>query len=100
MLSENEFSQTPKNHTIVVEYCVPCDYSDHALRVVGELVRNYQHIIDNLVLQMGSKGVFEVLVNNDPLFSKKALNRHPEAGEVLGLFQKYVGTEVPTYPRN
>jgi selenoprotein W-related protein len=32
-----------------------------------------------------SGGVFEVVVDGELVFSKKALGRHPEAGEVLGL---------------
>jgi len=103
MTPENELSElslTPKKHNLVIEYCVPCDYSDHALQAVGELVKNYQHVIGELTLHMGSKGVFEVLVNNDVLFSKNALNRHPKPGEILALFREYVGTEVATYPRS
>jgi selenoprotein W-related protein len=35
-----------------------------------------------------SGGVFEVAVDGKLVFSKKALGRHPEPGEVVGLIQR------------
>lgn len=99
MTTKNELLLKPKKYDIEIEYCVPCDYSSYATQVIDELVKNYQHVIGELILRMGSQGVFEVLVNDEVLFSKKAMNRHPEPGEVLTLFREYVGTEVSTYPR-
>ena len=83
---------------ISIEYCVPCDYSEYALATAGELIKNYQHVIDELTFKMGSKGVFEVKAGGEVLFSKKALGRHPRPGEVLQAFQELIGPEVPTYP--
>lgn len=89
----------PKKYHVSVEYCVPCDYSAQAFQATEELLRNYQHVIDRLELITGSNGAFEVKVNNEPLFSKKALKRHPEPGEVLRLFKDVVGPQVSIYPR-
>jgi selT/selW/selH-like putative selenoprotein len=36
----------------------------------------------------GSGGVFEIEVDGDLVFSKKALDRHAEPGEVLALVEK------------
>ena len=88
-----------KKYQVSIEYCVPCDYSAHAFQVTEELLGNYQHVIDRLELITGSNGVFEVLVDGELLFSKKALNRHPEPGEVLRLFKELVGPQVSVYPR-
>ena len=33
----------------------------------------------------GKGGVFEVTIDGDLIFSKKALGRHAKAGEVMGL---------------
>ena len=40
-------------------------------------------------LTAGSGGVFEITVNGKKLFSKKALGRFPEDGEILGLIQAH-----------
>lgn len=88
-----------QKHRVTIEYCVPCDYSKQALSVANELIRNYQHAISELAFEMSSGGVFEVKVDGDTLFSKKETKRHPKPGEVFGLFQQYVGKELPLYPR-
>jgi hypothetical protein len=49
---------------------------------------------------MGSKGVFDLKVNGDLLYSKQATGRHADSGEALRLFREYVGTDVPTYPKS
>lgn len=94
-----EFSLTEKKYTVSIEYCVPCDYSAHTFRVTEELLGNFQHIIDKLVINTGSNGAFEVTVDGELIFSKQALNRHPEPGEVLEAFQEIVGPEISPYPR-
>lgn len=60
-------------------------------------MRNYQHVISNLTLIPSTGGVFEVRVDDQLVFSKKALRRHAEAGEVFNLFRAIVGPDVPLY---
>ena len=59
---------------------------------------NYQHIIETFTFIMGTKGVFDLKVDGDRVFSKHAVGRHANDGEVLRLFRDYVGHDVPTYP--
>jgi predicted Rdx family selenoprotein len=69
--------------------------------VTEELLTNYQHVIDQLDLITGSKGAFEVRVNEDLIFSKKTMQmRHAEPGEILAMFSEIVGPDVPTYPQS
>jgi selenoprotein W-related protein len=98
-MATHNLSLEPKKYNVSIEYCVPCDYSAHALRVTEELLGNYQHVIDKLVLITGSQGVFEVKVNDEAIFSKQALQRHPEPGEVLQLFRELAGPGITPYPR-
>lgn len=58
----------------------------------------YQHVIENLTFVMGSKGAFEVTVDDDLIYSKRQLGRHAQPGEVLTLFKEIVGPDVPVYP--
>lgn len=67
--------------------------------MTDDLITHYQHIIESLTLVMGSKGVFDVKVNDALLFSKKALGRHAEPGEVLRLFEDHIGPGIERYPR-
>jgi selenoprotein W-related protein len=56
-----------------------------------ELLKNYEHLIDSLILIPSDGGKFEVTANEKLLYSKLATHRHAEPGEVLGLVRKLVG---------
>lgn len=64
-----------------------------------DLVRDYQHVIADLTLVMGSKGVFDVEVDGELLYSKHATGRHAEPGEVLRLFRERIVPDAPIYER-
>jgi selenoprotein W-related protein len=69
------------------------------VRTVGELLHDYQHVIGDVTLVMGSGGVFDVVVDDTTLFSKKAIGRHADPGEVLALFRERVVPDVGPYER-
>lgn len=56
------------------------------MSTAADLLGNYQHVIDGLELITGTKGVFDVEVDGELLYSKHATGRHAEPGEVLELF--------------
>jgi selenoprotein W-related protein len=62
-----------------------------------DLLHDYQHVIAELRLITGSKGVFDVVVDGDLLYSKKSTGRHAEAGEVLELFRSRYAAGVEVY---
>jgi len=64
---------------------------------VSDLLSTYQHVIDTLTLDTGAKGVFDVEVDGDILYSKHATGRHAEPGEVLALFRDKYGAGVTPY---
>jgi len=61
------------------------------------MLGGYQHVISQLSLVTGSKGVFDVRVNGDLIFSKHESNRYPEEGELLSVLTEIVGPEVARY---
>jgi len=62
-----------------------------------DLLTNYQHVIDDLRLVTGDKGVFDVVVDGELLYSKGDTGRHANDGEVLKLFSEHVGPDVARY---
>lgn len=50
--------------------------------MVGRILEEFQFNIETLTLTPSTGGVFEVFVNGDLVFSKKALGRHAEYEEV------------------
>jgi selenoprotein W-related protein len=63
----------------------------------SDLLSNYQHVIDTLTLATGSKGVFDVEVDGELLYSKHATGRHANPGEVLELFRERYAKNVTPY---
>ena len=70
------------------------------MSATSDLLTNYQHVIDDLTLITGDKGVFDVAVDGDLLYSKAESGRHAEPGEILKLFSELVGPDVDVYPRD
>ena len=62
-------------------------------------MHDYQHVIESLEVVTGSGGVFDVEVDGELLYSKKATGRHAEPGEVLRLFREQIVPGVPVYER-
>lgn len=67
------------------------------MSAANDLLANYQHVIDTLTLDTGTKGVFDVEVDGEMLYSKRATGRHAEPGEVLSLFRERYGAGVTPY---
>jgi selenoprotein W-related protein len=69
------------------------------VRTVEDLLHDYQHVIDELTVITASGGVFDVEVDDELLFSKKAEGRHANEGEVLARFRDQIVPDVPVYER-
>ncbi len=65
----------------------------------NDLLHDYQHVIDELTLVTGAKGVFDVVVDGEMLYSKHQTGRHAEPGEVLRLFRERHTAGVAPYER-
>ncbi len=53
-------------------------------------------MIERIDLVCSSQGRFEVTLDGDLIFSKAALGRHAEPGEVVGLVRERIGPEIET----
>jgi predicted Rdx family selenoprotein len=62
-----------------------------------DLLSAYQHVIADVRLVTGDKGVFDVRVDGETVFSKHALGRHAQPGEILEIFRRIVGPDTPVY---
>ena len=62
-----------------------------------DLLHDYQHVIADLTFITGSKGIFDVIVDGEVLYSKKNTGRHAEPGEVLQLFRDQYAEGVAVY---
>jgi selenoprotein W-related protein len=62
-----------------------------------DLLSHYQHVIEEVRLVTGDKGVFDVRVDGDLVYSKRATGRHAKPGEVLQRFREQLGPGVREY---
>ncbi len=58
--------------------------------LAGELLKQFEHMIENLSLVPSDGGRFEVTVNGNLIYSKLETKRHVQPGEVVGLVNKMV----------
>jgi selenoprotein W-related protein len=59
--------------------------------LAAELLGGWAPIMKVVELESGSSGRFEISLDGELVFSKKAAGRFPERGEVAGLFEKKLG---------
>ena len=59
--------------------------------MVEAILGKFEHYIESVTVIPGSGGVFEVMVGDDLVFSKKELGRHAEIGEVMEAIDAIVG---------
>lgn len=69
------------------------------MSVAHDLLHDYQHVITELRLVTGAKGVFDVVVDGELLYSKHGTGRHAKQGEVLQLFRDRYAKGVDVYER-
>lgn len=67
------------------------------MSAADDILSRYQHIVRSLTLTTGSKGVFDVTVDGNMIYSKSETGRHAEPGEVLDLFVDKYGQGVTLY---
>lgn len=62
-----------------------------------DLLNAYQHVIGETQIVHGTKGIFDVSVDGEMLYSKAETGRFAEPGEVVELFRKRFGEGVAEY---
>lgn len=67
------------------------------MSAISDLHKTYQHVIAETRLIGGGKGIFDVIVDGEMLYSKFETDRHAEPGEVLELFRTKYGEGVREY---
>lgn len=66
---------------IRIEYCISWGYVDRAVALAANLLNEHKNKIEEITIIPSSGGVFELMVNDKLLFSKKELGRFPDNGE-------------------
>ena len=67
------------------------------MSAANDLLTNYQHVIVDLTFVTGSKGIFDIEVDGNMLYSKHDTGRHANPEEALQLFEDRYGAGVERY---
>jgi selenoprotein W-related protein len=65
-----------------------------AVGLTDELLSGWAPIISDIDLVPSSGGRFEVTLDGELIFSKAALKRHAQPGEVAGIVRDRIGPEI------
>ena len=77
-------------YNIELVYCAVWHYTDRAVSLTAELMKEFEFKIESFSLVPSDGGTFEVSVDGDLVYSKLQTNRHAEPGEVAGLLRKVI----------
>lgn len=61
---------------------------------MAEILKRFEDKIESITLIPSDGGRFEVTVNGEVVFSKKALGRHAEPGELEALIEEKIAAEA------
>ena len=75
---------------VEIEYCRQCRWLMRASWMAQELLTTFADELGGVTLRPGTGGVFEVRVDGDPIWSRKAAGRFPEIKELKQLVRDRV----------
>jgi selenoprotein W-related protein len=80
----------PGTANVSITYCTQCRWLLRAAWIAQELLTTFEAELAGVTLIPGSGGVFEVLVGDDVVWSRKEAGRFPEAAELKRLVRDRV----------
>ena len=72
---------------ISIVYCTVWHYTDRAVSLANELLKNLEPEIESILLIPSEGGRYEISVNDKLVYSKLQTGRHADPGEVMGLIE-------------
>jgi selenoprotein W-related protein len=83
------------SHRIEIRYCTQCRWLLRAAWMAQELLTTFEGDIAELTLKPGTGGVFEVDVDGELLWSRKAQGRFPDIAELKRLLRDRIDPDRP-----
>ena len=80
---------------IEIEYCTGCRWLLRAGWTAQELLTSFEGELGEVALIPGSGGIFEVRLDGETLWSRKAMSRFPELKELKQLVRDRIAPDKP-----
>lgn len=81
--------------TVEIEYCTQCRWLLRAAWMAQELLTTFESELGGVLLKPGTGGIFEVRLNGETLYSRKAEGRFPESKELKQLIRDRIAPAKP-----
>ncbi|TDJ46057.1 MAG: SelT/SelW/SelH family protein [Gammaproteobacteria bacterium] len=83
-----------RKYQLEIEYCTGCHWLIRAAWVAQELLSTFENELEQVALKPGETGgVFEIRLNGDVIWSRKAEGRFPEIKELKKIVRDTVAPE-------
>lgn len=83
-----------KTCRLEIEYCARCRFILRAGWMAQELLLTFGDRLGEVALVPGEGGIFEIRLDGEVLFSRKAAGRFPEAREIKQLIRDRIAPEM------
>nr|MBS0022361.1 SelT/SelW/SelH family protein [Gammaproteobacteria bacterium] len=80
---------------VEIRYCTQCRWLLRAAWMAQELLTTFEAELGEVALAPGSGGIFEVRVDGDLIWSRKAEGRFPESKELKQRIRDRIAPEKP-----
>ena len=77
-------------HNLEITYCTQCRWLLRAAWLAQELLTTFEQDLASVSLRPGSKGIFNITLNQKLIFSRKEAGRFPEAKEIKQLVRDLI----------
>ena len=81
------------SNRVEIHYCSQCRWLLRAAWMAQELLSTFEQELDELALQPGTGGIFEVRANGELVWSRKEQGRFPEITELKQLVRDRIAPE-------
>lgn len=78
---------------VEITYCTQCRWLLRAAWLAQELLTTFEQDLYSVALKPGTGGIFEIILNDELIFSRKTAGRFPEAKEIKQLVRDRIDPE-------
>lgn len=84
---------------VTITYCVPCRYQFKAIQDADAILKEFGQRLSSLRLIPGDRGVYDVALDGDVLFSLDKAEHFPETPELLEKIRRKIPPERKQRPK-
>lgn len=82
-----------QGNTVEIEYCTQCRWLLRAAWMAQELLTTFESELGGVLLKPGTGGIFEVRLDGEVIYSRKAEGRFPESKELKQLIRDRIAPD-------